>query len=683
VCKNVQIAMLLEFFHLWDEPFGVTPDPAYLYPSPSHLQALDSLRNGILGGRGFMTLIAEPGMGKTTLLYQLIEQMPQTTRTAYLFQTQCNSLEFMQYLLHEVGVDPAGMGLVAMHRRLNEILFNEMVQGKQFVLIVDESQNLSKAVLETIRLLSNFETAHSKLLQIVLAGQTELATKLKQPELSQLLQRVTVMASIEALSFEETAAYIRHRLKLAGHNGDDLFDPAAFAAVYRRTKGIPRNINRVCHAALEQAAADKALVVTAAIVEKSNRGLGATAEDLQRSRFANQPRQEPPASPPPPARASLRAQPSQSDQPQADAPSVSPAHPVSRAPQPPVEPDPPAPVEHSVSAPSPDSSEPGPPPPPSPQPSIIPPPLPPQLSSPYPDFVPPPPQHRSYRWLAWVVVLATLLILAFLVAPANVRDSLLQKIQPTAGSAASLNESRPAPNVARKSLPPTDVQQHATSVGDPPTASTAIDATIKSLKIVIDPGHGGADSGARGPNGLLEKNVCLEVALRLGQLLEDELPGTEVTYTRSDDQNITTQRRAAAASESAADLFISIHADLLGDAQGPRVYYSGGSEKKSAGRRSDGDVGKLSLQFAGDVQESLLQQLALKGDASPMRAPAQPAFAVLSDLQVPAAVVEIPFTDKSSLLDPTQRQKLAEALSRGIATFAKEHASHVGAKPAK
>lgn len=679
--------MFLEFFHLWDEPFGVTPDPAYLYPSPTHLQALDSLRNGILGNRGFMTLIAEPGMGKTTLLYQLIEQMPQTTRTAYLFQTQCNSLEFMQYLLHEVGVDPAGMGLVAMHRRLNEILFNEMVQGKQFVLIVDESQNLSKAVLETIRLLSNFETAHSKLLQIVLAGQTELATKLKQPELSQLLQRVTVMASLEALSFEETAAYIRHRLKLAGHNGDDLFDPAAFAAVYRRTKGIPRNINRVCHAALEQAAADKALIVTAAIVEKSNRGLGATSEDLQRSRFASPPRQESRANPPAAPSASVQASP-QPPTPQPTAPSAPLARPTSPEPQPPVEPDPPAPVEHPVSAPTPapDSSEPA---PPLPQPPLIPPPLPqeaPPLLSPYPEFVPPP-QPRSYRWLAWLVVLATLLILAFLVAPANVRESLLQKFQPVAGSAASLKESRPAPIVARKPVTPAG-PQHVATVGDPPSGTTptsaaATDAAIKNLKIVIDPGHGGADSGARGPNGLLEKNVCLEVALRLGQLLEDEIPGTEVTYTRSDDQNISPQHRAAAVSESAADLFISIHADSLGDGQGPRVYYSGASEKKSAAPQNDSEVGKLSLQLAGDVQESLLQQLALKGDASPMRAPAQSPFNLLSGLQIPAAVVEIPFSDGSPLLDPTQRQKLAEALARGIASFAKEHASRPATKPTK
>jgi len=653
-------SMYLEFFKLWDEPFGVTPDPAYLYPSPTHLQALDSLRNGILGGRGFMTLIAEPGMGKTTLLYQLIEQMPQTTRTAYLFQTQCNSLEFMQYLLHEVGVNPDGMGLVAMHRRLNEILFNEMVQGKQFVLIVDESQNLSKAVLETIRLLSNFETAHSKLLQIVLAGQSELATKLKQPELSQLLQRVTVTASLEALSFEETASYIRHRLKLAGHNGDDLFDPAAFAAVYRRTRGIPRNINRVCHAALEQAAADKALVVTAAIVEKSNRGLGVTADELQRSRIASQPHPESPANPL--AQASPQRQP--------PIPQHSPSGLASPAPPPHVEPAPPVPVENAIPTPTPASSE-----PPAPIPL-------PQVSSNYHDFMPPPVPHKSHRWLAWSVVLATLFILAFLAAPADVRQSLLQKIQPVAGSAASPNEPRPVRTGAGTPATTTGVQ-HTTPVGDPPSGTTSSDATTKTLKIVIDPGHGGSDSGAHGPNGLLEKSVCLEVALRLGQLLEDELPGTEVSYTRSDDQNPSIQHRGAVANESAADLFISIHADSLADGQGPQVFYSGSSSGKRSAGPATRDAGDYSQSLAGKVQDALAQQFASKGEASLARSSAQPVLAVLNDIQIPGIVVEIPFTNESPLLDPTQRQNLAETLSRGIAAFAQEHASRVSAKPPK
>ena len=170
--------MFLDFYRLHQQPFGVTPDPAFLYPSRTHCEALDSLAEGILEGRGFLALIAEPGMGKTTLLYQVLEGLRDTARAAFLFQTQCNSREFFQYLLSELGVDSTGMGLVAMHNKLNEMLFAEMLAGKRFVLIVDEAQNLDDSVLETIRLLSNFETSHTKLLQIVLAGQSQLAEKL-------------------------------------------------------------------------------------------------------------------------------------------------------------------------------------------------------------------------------------------------------------------------------------------------------------------------------------------------------------------------------------------------------------------------------------------------------------------------------------------------------------------------
>jgi type II secretory pathway predicted ATPase ExeA len=632
--------MFLEFFQLWDEPFGVTPDPAYLYPSQTHLAALDSLRDGILGGRGFMTLIAEPGMGKTTLLYQLIEQMPQTTRTAYLFQTQCNSLEFMQYLLSELGVDPTGMGLVAMHRRLNETLFDEMVHGKQFVLIVDESQNLSNTVLETIRLLSNFETSHSKLLQIVLAGQPELANKLKQPELSQLLQRITVMAHLDAFSFEETAAYIRHRLKLAGHTGPDLFDPAGLAAVFRRSHGIPRNINRICHAALSQAQVEQVRVVTAAIVEKSNRGLGSTIEELQKSRFAARPRPVPsmseqaPPTPPPVA------------------PSVAPkqgtahAEPVASAAPPPATQSFPGTAQpHPVAS---------------------------QFLPPLTDFVPPAPRRRSYQWLAWTIVFGVVLLLAALALPLNIRQALLQKLQPLVGSAASLSDARPSPTVARTNAPPPGVKQ-TNPTSDSISDVGKSDPPISGLNIVIDPGHGGADSGTRGPNGLLEKSVCLEVALRLGQLIEDNLPGANVIYTRNEDQNLPQQRRSALANESSADLFISIHADSLGEGQPLHVYYPGsGPEKKSAGPVSGRDASHVSLQLAGDVQNALSRQFAPKGESTPERAPAQPVFAVLNGIRSPAVLVDIPFTEtESPLLDPAKRQQVAEDLYRGIAAFVK------------
>src|SRR6202047_3480870 len=178
--------MFLDFHRLREQPFGVPPGPAYLYPSRTHCEALDALTEGILGGRGFLALIAEPGMGKTTLLYQVLEGLRDTARAAFLFQTQCNSREFFQYLLSELGLDSTGMGLVAMHNKLNEMLFAELLAGKRFVLIVDEAQNPDASCLQRIPLLSNFETENTKLLQFVLAGQPQLADKLAQPHLTQL-----------------------------------------------------------------------------------------------------------------------------------------------------------------------------------------------------------------------------------------------------------------------------------------------------------------------------------------------------------------------------------------------------------------------------------------------------------------------------------------------------------------
>jgi general secretion pathway protein A len=242
--------MFLEFYNLRQQPFGVTPDPAYLYRTRTHREALSSLLSGIKDGRGFFALIAEPGMGKTTLLYQLLDELHDCARTVFLFQTQCSSREFFQYLLNELGVDTRGMDLVSMHSKLNEILFAEMIAGRRFVLIVDEAQNLDDSVLETVRLLSNFETSYAKMLQIVLAGQPQLSDKLAQPQLAQLRQRLAVLARLEPLSAEETASYIEHRLKIAGHSGEPLFTPPAVALIAERSRGIPRTINNLCYSAL-------------------------------------------------------------------------------------------------------------------------------------------------------------------------------------------------------------------------------------------------------------------------------------------------------------------------------------------------------------------------------------------------------------------------------------------------
>ena len=261
--------ILVDFYGLREQPFGMTPDPAYLYASQTHGEALASLSFGIQDNRGFLALIAEPGMGKTTLLYQLLEDLRDYARTVFVYQTQCDSRELFQYILHDLDIDAQGMSLVAMHNKLNEVLFEEMLARKRFVLVVDEAQNLDESVLETLRMLSNFETHHTKLLQIVLAGQPRLAAKLAQPQLSQLRQRIAVLSHLEPFTAAETACYIDHRLKVAGHRGKPLFEPDAVSLIAQRSQGIPRNINNICYNSLLVSHSRGQRTVTSEIVREA------------------------------------------------------------------------------------------------------------------------------------------------------------------------------------------------------------------------------------------------------------------------------------------------------------------------------------------------------------------------------------------------------------------------------
>src|SRR5437870_12322620 len=178
--------MFLNFYRLREQPFGVTPDPRFLYFSPAHREALASLFYGIETGRGFLSLVAEPGMGKTTLLFQLLKRWKGYVHSAFLFQTQCDSRELLRYLMEDLGLDSQDRDIVRMHTDLNDFLFRETKAGKRVVLFIDEAQNLSDSVLETVRLLSDFEAPDRKLLQIVLAGQPELEQRLMRPGLTQL-----------------------------------------------------------------------------------------------------------------------------------------------------------------------------------------------------------------------------------------------------------------------------------------------------------------------------------------------------------------------------------------------------------------------------------------------------------------------------------------------------------------
>ena len=260
--------MLLEYYALREQPFGVTPDPRFLHLSPAHREALASLYYGIEAGRGFLALIAKPGMGKTTLLFHLLEKFRHNARTAFLFQTQCSSREFMRFLLAELGVESHDQDFVRMHEEFNKLLLQEARAGRRFIIVVDEAQNLDDSVLETVRLLSDFETPRAKLLQIILSGQPELADKLASRHLSQLRQRVSLLNRLIPFSVEETRKYIDHRLRVAGHSGEPLFAPEAVTAIARFTEGIPRNINNFCFNVLSLSCAIRQRVVDLALGEE-------------------------------------------------------------------------------------------------------------------------------------------------------------------------------------------------------------------------------------------------------------------------------------------------------------------------------------------------------------------------------------------------------------------------------
>jgi general secretion pathway protein A len=242
--------MYLNFYGLREQPFGVTPDPRYLYLSAAHKEAFASLYYGIEANRGFLGLIAKPGMGKTTILFHLLEKFRTTARTAFLFQTQCNSREFMRYLLAELGYEGDSQDFVRLHEEFNRRLLQEARAGNRLIVVIDEAQNLDASVLETVRLLSDFETPRAKLMHIILSGQPELADKLASPGLAQLRQRVSILHGLEPLPSWEIKAYIEHRMKIAGYEGEPVFTPDAYEAIADFTEGIPRNVNNFCFNAL-------------------------------------------------------------------------------------------------------------------------------------------------------------------------------------------------------------------------------------------------------------------------------------------------------------------------------------------------------------------------------------------------------------------------------------------------
>jgi general secretion pathway protein A len=242
--------MYAEHFNLSVEPFGLTPDPAFLYLSPGHREALAAVEYGLLARRGFITMVGEVGTGKTTLLYTLLSQMGPEVETAYIANTTQSFEDLLLSVLKDLQVEPADTSKHALIGALNAHLVRRAEENRTVALIIDEAQNLSDRTFEELRLLSNFETYTQKLVQIVLVGQPELADRLSQPSLRQLHERVSVRTCIKPLDRVEMERYIDHRLRRAGGTMQQLFAPRAVNLIVKRAGGIPRRANILCHNAL-------------------------------------------------------------------------------------------------------------------------------------------------------------------------------------------------------------------------------------------------------------------------------------------------------------------------------------------------------------------------------------------------------------------------------------------------
>jgi general secretion pathway protein A len=259
--------MYKHFFGLRENPFNVNPDPRYLFLTPQTREALDEMTYGIQARKGLILLTGEVGTGKTTILNRLLDWLhEQQTPAAFIFNSHLEISHLFDFIMADFGIpyDPRLKGNAMM--RLNQWLFERYRAGETPVMIVDEAQGLPNHVLEEIRMLLNLESPSEKLLQIVLAGQPELELRLKQPELRQVKQRITLRCKTAALTREQTHDYIRARLHIAGANGKPVFATEAMDAVYFYSRGIPRVMNLLCEHALINAYVDSVQPVPVRIV---------------------------------------------------------------------------------------------------------------------------------------------------------------------------------------------------------------------------------------------------------------------------------------------------------------------------------------------------------------------------------------------------------------------------------
>jgi N-acetylmuramoyl-L-alanine amidase len=622
--------MFLDYYQLREQPFGIVSEPVEIYPSQTYCEALESLGESLLGDRGSLTLTAEPGMGKTTLLSQVLDGLRESQRSAFLFQKECSSREILQFMLGEMRIDSSGMDASAMQSKLNGLWFAEMLSGRRFVLLFDDAEQLSDSSLETVQSLARYETTSTKLVQVVLCGQPRLEQTLQRGSLTSLRKRMAHTMHLQALTPMETAGYVRHRLKVAGYSGESLFTAEALALVAENSGGVPRDINKICSRALLEAYARGLRAISADIIEKAGRNLQPTIAA------------EKAASAPPPATAAVTTAKEKEAESERTA---------SMFPQ-----KPPGPVALPGSG-------------------------------------------------LWAGAIVGLLLSAGLALPHGMLHTMTHLISGIKASAASL----PPPPVLQQPESSSFAPKQASAVDPLPTflptpinnrgsqISLTRELGLKINRIVIDAGHGGWDIGAKGPHGLMEKDVCLDVALRLGQLIEQNIPGAQVVYTRKDDTFIPLEERTAIGNRADADLFISIHANSSSsrNVRGVETYYlslATSPESKEIAIRENSltqsslhDLPDLikkitnnekiaeSRQLATDIQSTLARRLQLVSSHEKNRGVKQAPFIVLTGANMPAVLSEISFVtndnDEILLLENGQRQRIAEGLCRGIMAY--------------
>ncbi len=261
--------MYCDFFGISEKPFTITPNPHFIYLSGNHREAFARLLYGIDSHAGFIAMTGEVGTGKTTLLRTLLTQLdPEKYRIALIFNPCLSSDQLLASICREFQIEPDENASFNHLDALNLYLLDQNAAGKTVVLVIDEAQNLAPDVLEQVRMISNLETVHNKLIQIILAGQPELNDVLSRHDLRQLNQRIAVRCHLTPMSKRDTGDYINHRLKISGCRLHGLFSHGAVKRIFRFSRGVPRLINMACEQALVMAWTQESRVVTPAIAAR-------------------------------------------------------------------------------------------------------------------------------------------------------------------------------------------------------------------------------------------------------------------------------------------------------------------------------------------------------------------------------------------------------------------------------